>query len=141
MSTARASPWWPRRSVRLAERSGAAASEIGALSATSVEIAEKSGELLRVIVPEMRKTAELVQEIAAASNEQNAGVEQINNAIQQLDQVIQQNAAASEEMASTATELSSRSGQLTAAMRFFKLGGREASPAPSLPPGEEEEPQ
>ena len=125
---------------KLAERSGVAAGEIGDLSATSVEIAEKSGELLRVIVPEMRKTAELVQEIAAASNEQNAGVEQINSAIQQLDQVIQQNAAASEEMASTATELSSRSGQLTTAMRFFKLDGRDAPRA--LPPGkEEEEPQ
>jgi methyl-accepting chemotaxis protein len=73
-------------------------------------------------VPDIRKTAELVQEINAASTEQNTGANQINKAIQQLDSVIQQNATASEEMASTAEELSSQAEQLQATITFFKVG-------------------
>jgi len=106
---------------KLAERSGSAASEISELSASSVEVAEKAGQMLERIVPDIRKTADLVQEIAAASNEQNAGAEQINKAIQQLDQVIQQNASASEEMASTSEELSSQAEQLKNTMSFFRV--------------------
>ncbi len=86
---------------KLAERSQVAAGEINRLSATSVQIAEKAGEMLTRIVPDIQKTAELVSEINAASAEQNTGAEQINKAIQQLDQVIQQNASVAEEMAST----------------------------------------
>ncbi len=85
-----------------------AAGEINRLSATSVQIAEKAGEMLTRIVPDIQKTAELVSEINAASAEQNTGAEQINKAIQQLDQVIQQNASVAEEMASTTEELSAR---------------------------------
>jgi methyl-accepting chemotaxis protein len=107
---------------KLAERSGAAAGEISELSANSVQVAEEAGEMLKKIVPDIRKTAELVQEIAAASNEQNSGAEQINKAVQQLDQVIQQNASASEEMASTSEELSSQAEQLRQTMGFFKIG-------------------
>jgi methyl-accepting chemotaxis protein len=120
---------------KLAERSQTAAAEITDLSTDSVEVAEKAGELLAKIVPDIRKTAELVQEISAASNEQNSGAEQINRAIQQLDQVIQQNAGASEEMSSTAEELASQAEQLTGAVEFFKVGngtskiGRKAAPA------------
>lgn len=106
---------------KLAERSQLAAAEISHLSTTSVEVAEKAGEMLSKIVPDIQKTAELVQEISAASIEQNAGAEQINKAIQQLDQVIQQNAGASEEMASTAEELSSQAEQLKGTIAFFKL--------------------
>jgi methyl-accepting chemotaxis protein len=106
---------------KLAERSQTAAGEISKLSGTSVEIAEKAGEMLAKLVPDIQKTSELVQEIAAASNEQNAGAEQINKAIQQLDQVIQQNAAASEELSSTAEELASQAEQLQVTMEFFKL--------------------
>jgi len=106
---------------KLAERSQNAAAEISDLSSTSVEVAEKAGELLMKIVPDIKKTAELVQEISAASGEQNSGAEQINKAIQQLDQVIQQNAGASEEMASTAEELASQAQQLATAIEFFKL--------------------
>ncbi len=111
---------------KLAERSQSAAAEISQLSKTSVQVAETAGELLKRIVPEIQKTAELVQEISVASNEQNAGAEQINRAIQQLDQVIQQNAGASEEMASTSEELSSQSEQLQGTISFFKVadGGR-----------------
>ncbi len=105
---------------KLAERSQVAAGEISKLSASSVEVAEKAGEMLTKIVPDIQKTAELVSEINAASNEQNTGVEQINKAIQQLDQVIQQNASAAEEMASTCEELSGQAGQLQDTIEFFK---------------------
>ncbi len=110
---------------KLAERSQVAAGEISKLSASSVEVAEKAGEMLARIVPDIQKTAELVQEISAASNEQNTGAEQINKAIQQLDQVIQQNAAATEQMASTSEELSSQAGQLQGTISFFRIGARE----------------
>jgi methyl-accepting chemotaxis protein len=106
---------------KLAERSQVAAGEIGKLSVSSVEVAERSGKLLESLVPNIQKTAELVQEIAAASREQDSGAEQINKAIQQLDQVIQQNASASEEMASTAEELTGQSEQLQDMIDFFKV--------------------
>jgi methyl-accepting chemotaxis protein len=106
---------------KLAERSQTAAAEISELSVRSTGVAEKAGEMLTKLVPDIQKTAELVQEISVASNEQNAGTEQINKAIQQLDQVIQQNAGASEEMASTAEELFSQAEQLQNTIAFFKL--------------------
>ena len=106
---------------KLAERSQVAAGEISKLSGSSVEVAEKAGEMLTKIVPDIQKTAELVSEINAASNEQNTGAEQINKAIQQLDQVIQQNASATEEMASTCEELSGQAGQLQETIEFFKV--------------------
>ncbi len=112
---------------KLAERSQSAAGEISTLSSTSVTIAENAGEMLERIVPDIRKTAELVQEINAASSEQNSGTEQINRAIVQLDQVIQQNAAASEEMSSTAEELSSQAEQFQGIISFFKLGKEDLS--------------
>jgi methyl-accepting chemotaxis protein len=110
---------------KLAERSQTAAAEISKLSTSSVEVAEKAGEMLTRIVPDIQKTAELVQEISAASNEQNAGAEQINKAIQQLDQVIQQNASATEEMASTSEELSSQAELLNDTMSFFNIGSKK----------------
>jgi methyl-accepting chemotaxis protein len=118
---------------KLAERSQVAAGEISDLSTSSVDVAEKAGELLNVIVPNIQKTAELVQEITAASREQDAGAEQINKAIQQLDQVIQQNASASEEMASTAEELSSQSEQLQGMIAYFKLDGHVTAMLSSTP--------
>jgi len=107
---------------KLAERSQKAAGEIGDLSLSSVEVAENAGELLQKLVPDINKTAELVQEISAACKEQDTGAEQINKAIQQLDQVIQQNAGASEEMASTAEELASQAEQLQGTIAFFRIG-------------------
>ena len=106
---------------KLAERSQVAAGEISKLSVSSVEVAEKAGSMLSSILPDIQKTAELVQEINASSKEQDSGAQQINRAIQQLDQVIQQNASASEEMASTAEELSSQSAQLQSTIAFFKI--------------------
>ncbi|KWT91105.1 methyl-accepting chemotaxis protein [Candidatus Magnetominusculus xianensis] len=112
---------------KLAERSQKAAGEISELSASSVSIAEQAGTMLNKLVPDIRKTADLVQEITAASNEQNSGAEQINKAIQQLDQVIQQNASAAEEMASTSQELASQSDQLQSTIAFFKTGTEGAA--------------
>jgi len=111
---------------KLAERSQTAAGEISQLSASSVEVAEKAGQMLAKLVPDIQKTAELVQEISAASKEQTSGADQINAAIQQLNQVIQQNAGAAEEMSSTAEELSSQAQQLQGTIAFFKVDEREA---------------
>ncbi len=106
---------------KLAERSQKAATEISELSARSVSTAEETGRMLAKIVPDIQKTSELIQEIAAASKEQNAGADQIGKAIMQLDQVIQQNASASEEMASMSEELSSQAEQLAEVISFFKV--------------------
>lgn len=114
---------------KLAERSGAAAAEISDLSSSSVAVAEHAGEMLTKMVPGIRRTAELVQEIAAASNEQNVGAEQVNKAIAQLDQVIQQNASASEEMASTSEELSSQAEQLQVTVSRFRVAALDGDRA------------
>ena len=111
---------------KLAERSQKAAGEISELSGSSVAVAENAGDLLARIVPDIQKTSELVQEITAASKEQDAGAEQINKAIQQLDQVIQLNAAATEQMASTAEELSSQAEQLQSTIAFFRIADEAA---------------
>ncbi|MBV5306897.1 MAG: HAMP domain-containing protein [Desulfobulbaceae bacterium] len=120
---------------KLAERSQHAAAEISELSSSSVEVAEQAGDMLSKMVPDIQRTAELVQEIAAASKEQDTGAEQVNKAITQLDQVIQQNASASEEMASTSEELSSQAEQLQDTISFFSIGAgggvshKKAAPA------------
>ena len=117
---------------KLAERSQKAAAEISDLSGTSVRVAEKAGELLGKILPDVQKTSDLVQEISAASREQDTGANQINKALQQLDDVIQQNATGAEEMTSTAEELASQAELLQNTMAFFKSAGsgRAAAPPP-----------
>jgi methyl-accepting chemotaxis protein len=107
---------------KLAERSQTAANEIAELSISSVDVAEKAGEMLSRMVPDIQRTAELVQEISAASREQDTGAEQINKAIQQLDQVIQQNASACEEIAATSEELAAQADQLQTSIDFFRTG-------------------
>jgi len=118
---------------KLAERSQVAAQEIGQLAGSSVGMAEQAGKLLDTMVPSIRKTSDLVQEIAAASQEQSAGVGQINSAMGQLNQATQQNASASEELAATAEEMGGQSAQLTSLMSFFKLE-QEHGAAPSTRP-------
>ena len=105
----------------LAERSRLAAGDINSLAASSVGTAERAGEMLNKLVPDIQKTAELVQEISAASREQDSGASQINSAIQQLDQVVQQNSSVSEEMAATAEELYGQSDMLKQTIAFFKV--------------------
>ncbi|MBF0098509.1 MAG: MCP four helix bundle domain-containing protein [Magnetococcales bacterium] len=107
---------------KLAERSQSAAGEISQLSSTSVGVAEKAGSIINMLVPDIQKTAELIREINASSQEQNQGAGQINQSIQQLDEVIQQNAGASEEMAATAEELSAQADVMLQAISFFNLG-------------------
>jgi methyl-accepting chemotaxis protein len=107
---------------KLAERSQKAAAEINQLSGTTVKVSEKAGEMLEKLVPDIQKTSELVQEITAASREQDIGCEQINKALQQLEKVIQQNASGAEEMASTTEELAAQSDQLLSALGFFDTG-------------------
>ena len=106
---------------KLAERSQVAAREIGDLADSSVKQAEHAGTLLSAMVPTIRKTSDLVQEIACASSEQSTGVGQINGAMAQLNQATQQNASASEELAATAEELGSQAEQLQQTMTFFRL--------------------
>jgi len=105
---------------KLAERSQKAAGEINRLSGMTVNVSERSGAMLEKLVPDIQRTAELVQEISAASKEQDTGSEQINKALQQLERVIQQNASASEEMAATTEELTGQSEQLLSALAFFR---------------------
>lgn len=108
---------------KLAERSQTAAAEINRLTTEGVSVAEGAGQLLAKLVPDIRRTAELVQEISAASAEQNTGATQAHKGIQQLDQIIQQNASASEEMAATSEELSSQAEILQTTIAFFKVSG------------------
>ncbi|HEY9124813.1 MAG TPA: Cache 3/Cache 2 fusion domain-containing protein [Bacteroidales bacterium] len=105
---------------KLAENSQNAAKQIDELSKSSVKIADESGTLLQKIVPDIQKTALLVQEISASSMEQNSGAAQINNAIMQLNAVTQKNAAAAEEMSASAEELNSQAEQLRQLIAFYK---------------------
>jgi methyl-accepting chemotaxis protein len=106
---------------KLAERSQTAAAEISALSGETVKAAQEAGTMLSRLVPDIKKTAQLVQEISAACREQDVGSSQINQAIQQLDKVGQQNSAASEQVSSTAEELASQAEQLQSTITFFKI--------------------
>ncbi|MBB3395164.1 MULTISPECIES: methyl-accepting chemotaxis protein [unclassified Rhizobium] len=106
---------------KLAERSQSAAAEISAMSSDTVKAASNAGDMLSRLVPDIRKTAELVSEISAACREQDIGASQINEAIQQLDKVTQQNAGASEEMSATSEELAAQAEELQASIAFFKV--------------------
>ena len=121
---------------KLAERSQAAAGDIARLSANTVKEADAAGDGIAASVPDIRKTSELVAEIAASSREQSVGADQIAQAVSQLDAVIQQNASASEEMASTAEELTGQASMLSDAISYFKLGvgrrGAMAGPGETL---------
>ncbi|MUO81465.1 HAMP domain-containing protein [Agrobacterium vitis] len=108
---------------KLAERSQAAAAEISTLSGQTVQVATEAGEMLGRLVPDIRKTADLISEISAACREQDIGASQINEAIQQLDKVTQQNAGASEEMSATSEELAAQAEELQASIAFFKIDG------------------
>jgi len=120
---------------KLAERSQVAAQEISTVATGSVELAEKAGALLAEMVPSIRKTSDLVQEISAASQEQSTGVAQINSAVTQLSQTTQQNAASSEELAATAEEMSGQAEQLQHTMAFFKLAATDQPSIRKAPTG------
>jgi len=127
---------------KLAERSQTAATEISAVSSQTVKAAQQAGDMLTSLVPDIRKTAELVAEISAACREQDIGASQINEAIQQLDKVTQQNAGASEEMSATSEELAAQAEELQASIAYFRTDedGQARRPAaatrraPAAPP-------
>jgi methyl-accepting chemotaxis protein len=106
---------------KLAEKSRKAAGEISLLSSSSVEVAETTGQMLEKLVPEIRRTADLVKEIATGSEHQNTEATQVKKAVQDLDSIIQQNASASEEMAASAEQLASQAETLQSAIAFFKV--------------------
>ena len=114
---------------KLAERSQGAAAEISQLSAQTVDVSGEAGRMLETLVPNIQRTADLVQEISASTREQNVGAEQINQAIRELDKVIQQNASAAEESAATSQELAAQSQQLTGVISYFRVGEAGARPA------------
>jgi methyl-accepting chemotaxis protein len=115
---------------KLAERSQTAAAEISAVSSETVAAAAQAGEMLTKLVPDIRRTAELVSEISAACREQDIGAGQVNEAIQQLDKVTQQNAGASEQISSTSEALASQAEELQEGMAFFQIedAGARAKP-------------
>jgi methyl-accepting chemotaxis protein len=113
---------------KLAERSRAAAKEISGFAESSVRVAERSGKLLDDLVPAIQRTVDLVQDVAAASNEQSGGVGHVNRAMSQVDQVTQRNAAAAQELASTAEEMAAQAEALRQLIDFFVVG----RPAESL---------
>ncbi len=119
---------------KLAERSQAAAKQISALAGKSVGVAERSGALLAELVPSIRKTAELVRQVATASGEQAASVAQINRAMSSVDQVTQRNASAAEELSSTAAEMTSQADGLQEIIGFFKVAEAPTPPPAGRPP-------
>jgi methyl-accepting chemotaxis protein len=116
---------------KLAERSRGAAGEIDQLAEASVDVAVHAGEVLGKLVPDINRTAELVQEISASSNEMSSGASQINSAIRELNQVTQQNASAAEQMSATAEELAGQAEQLKNAISFFRFGQSSSESARS----------
>ncbi len=106
---------------KLSDVTKRAAEEINTLASSSLEISERAGGMLNTLVPSIHRTAELVQEISAASGEQSIGVEQVNTAVQQLDQVIQQNTMTSKMMTTAAEESSAQAEQLRDTMQFFRI--------------------
>ena len=123
---------------KLAERSQSSSREISTLASSSVRVADRSGTLLVELVPSIQRTAELVQDVAAASNEQASGVAQINQSLAQVDQVTQRNASAAEELAATAEEMAAQAEGLQNLVSFFRIDGERrvhaAQPHPTVPP-------
>jgi methyl-accepting chemotaxis protein len=110
---------------KLAENSQKAAGEISTIAVDCVNKSEQAGSLIDNIIPEIKETAHLIQEIFGSSREQTLGAEQINSAMQQFDKSVQENAASSEEVASMAEELSGQAEYMREAVSYFKLENEE----------------
>jgi methyl-accepting chemotaxis protein len=119
---------------KLAERSQLAAAEIGKLTREGVGVADGAAKLLEKLVPDIRQTAELVQEISASCGEQTKGANEVSKAMSELDEVIQKNSASSEELAATAEELAGQARQLRESISFFRIGRSEQKRAARTPP-------
>lgn len=106
---------------KLAERSQKAASEINELTGDVVTLAELAGDRLGELVPDIKQTAELVQEISVSAREQDVGASEINNALQQLDSVVQRSAGSSEELVTSAKILAEKSSSQKQIIDYFVL--------------------
>lgn len=109
----------------LAEHSQKAADEIDVVAKDSMLKVNNSKDLLDKILPEIERSSVLVNEISAATSEQNNGINEVNSGIQQLSSVVQQNSASSEELAASSEELSAQSAQLNKSISFFKVTEKE----------------
>jgi methyl-accepting chemotaxis protein len=112
----------------LAQRSAASAKEIRGLIEVSVgrveagaRLVEQAGRTMDELVASVRKVAEIMTEIAAASHEQSSGIEQINKAITQMDTVVQMNASLVEEATAAATSMASQATGLSRAVAQFRV--------------------
>ncbi len=108
---------------KLAEKSRFAADEIIKLSVYALQIAEEAGEIMNATRPKIENTSRLIQEISAASMEQDTGAHQINDAMQQLNVITQHNASSSEELAGNSEELARQADMLKQVISFFKIKG------------------
>lgn len=124
---------------KLAESSGAAAKEITEITGSSVKRAIEAKGLIDQIVPSMKQTADLVEEITMSSQEQNEGANQINNALIQLDSVVQQNASASVELASMSENMKSEAEAMKKAISYFNIGKMNTRPIQIEHHGKKEE--
>lgn len=130
----------------LAQRSARAAREIKTLIGDSVEkvqagaqLVDESGQALAGIITSVKQVVDIVDEIAAASQEQSGGIEQVNRAVMQMDEATQQNAALVEEAAAAARAMQEQADRLHAQMGFFRVrgtvqGARVAAKAPARKP-------
>ena len=120
---------------KLAERSQASAAEITELSESSVQVSREAGEKLTKLVPDIKKTAELVEEISTAAREQDVGASEINKALQELDQVVQQSASASQQLAASSSQLASESVNMQVSVSLLaSTKGRESAPVSAINP-------
>lgn len=117
----------------LSEKTQDAARRIEKITAQGIVVAERSGKLLEAVVPEIRHTYQLVQEISAACMEQNMGATQINQAILQINQVVQQNAASSEEVAPPPKPSWSRPARCPGSRAFSNWRPRKPHGIPDCP--------
>lgn len=115
---------------QLAERSAQAAGEISGLSIDSLDIAETAGKMLDTMVPEIKKTAAMIQEVTAAGNEQHTGISGVNTAIRDFNQVILNNASEAETLAAASGALSGQAELLVEGVSFFRLNGEADTDGP-----------
>jgi methyl-accepting chemotaxis protein len=116
----------------LAQRSAGAAKEIKSLIGESVDkvdtgakLVDAAGNTMQEIVSSVKKVSDLIAEIAAASEEQDAGIQQVNTAVTQMDQVVQQNASLVEEAAAATESMKSQAAALLQMVARFNLGGEQ----------------
>lgn len=110
---------------KLAQVSRGTAVEINRLSGESMQVVNRSSQMLTGVVPEIEKTAGLVQEISAANMEQLADVERINKSAREMNSLIINNASSAEHLAAMAEQLAEMAGKLQTSSEMFWIGERQ----------------